>query len=193
MKDKFPSDEAFRIAAETLECEVAAIRAVASVECGPSGAFLPTDEPVILYEPHIFSRLTNRRFDRSHPDLSYQKWKPGAYGKASQQHAKLQRAVDLDRDAALKSCSWGLFQVMGENHFRAGHPDVQSMVSAAYRSVDDHLQMFVHFIKADKRLHKALRALDWSAFARIYNGPAFARNQYDTKMATAYKQFKQKE
>jgi hypothetical protein len=35
-------------------------------------------------------------------------------------------------------------------------------------------------------LAAALRRHDWHAFARGYNGPAYARNAYDAKMAEAY-------
>ena len=42
----------------------------------------------------------------------------------------------------------------------------------------------------DKRKVDALRSLDWAAFAYCYNGPQYAKNQYDTKMAKLYAQLK---
>lgn len=182
-----PSIEAYTCAAWMLGCDVAAIRAVAEVESGPQGAFLDSGEPVILYEGHVFHRLTGGRFDARYPDLSFPKWKPGAYGTVSEQHLKLQRAAVLDRESALKACSWGLFQVLGSNHRAAGYPTVQRMVTAAYRSVDDHLRMFVNFIQSKGELIDALRAHDWPAFAAAYNGNGYRQNKYDEKMAAAYK------
>ena len=41
-------------------------------------------------------------------------------------------------------------------------------------------------------LEKVLAALqkkDWKAFARLYNGPAYAQNRYDEKLSTAYSSF----
>jgi hypothetical protein len=184
-----PSSQSYEHAAWMLRCEVAAIMAVAYVESGPGGAFLPTGEPVILPEPHIFHELTGGKFDARYPDLSYPKWKPGHYGKASEQHAKLQRMVALDKEAAFKATSWGLFQIMGHNYRRAGFATVQAMVNAAYKDVDEHLRMFVRFIMADDAMADALRDHRWADFARRYNGTRFSENHYDTKMAQAYERF----
>jgi hypothetical protein len=88
-------------AARLLNCEVACIKAVTEVESKGSG-FLYTKEPVILFERHIFRRRTNGKYDYL-PYLSNKN--PGNYGKVSEQHAKLQEAVKLDRNAALMSAS----------------------------------------------------------------------------------------
>ena len=37
---------------------------------------------------------------------------------------------------------------------------------------------------------KDLRARNWAAFSRKYNGPSYARRGYHTRMAAAYKKFK---
>lgn len=188
-----PSDHAYVSAAWFLAVEPAALKAVAEIEAGPQGAFLDTGEPVILYERHIFHRLTNGRysgavaagdFPREVSQLSLPT--PGGYGAVSIQHAKLQAAVKLDREAALKACSWGLFQILGLNHVEAGHATVQSFVTAMYRGVDEHLRALVMFLRHDDRMMQALRDHDWAAFAARYNGPAFARNQYDKKLAAAF-------
>jgi hypothetical protein len=105
------SESESQAAAQKLNCDVAAVKAVAEVECGKYGAFLPTGDPVILFEHHKFSKFTGRKYDQTHPDISNRK--SGGYGAVSEQHGKLARAAALDRDAALQSCSWGLFQVMG--------------------------------------------------------------------------------
>ena len=52
-----------------------------------------------------------------------------------------------------------------------------------------HLDAFVNFIKANK-LDGTLRAKNWAAFARGYNGPGYAQNAYDKKMAEAYARWK---
>lgn len=181
-----PTPEAFAAAAWMLACDVAAIRAVAEVESGPYGAFNDDGSPVILYEAHYFHRLTSGRFAKSHPDLSYPNWKPGNYGSNALQHDKLRRASALNREAAQMSCSWGLFQIMGENFRRAGHVSIQRFVNAAFRSADDHLRMFVNFIQSNGEMHDALRAHDWPTFASKFNGPGYKTNRYDEKMTAAY-------
>ncbi len=35
----------------------------------------------------------------------------------------------------------------------------------------------------------ALQAMDWAGYARIYNGPSYSANDYDTKLAAAYARF----
>lgn len=187
-----PSAESFVAAAWFLRCEVPAIRAVAEVESGPHGAFLATGEPVILYERHLFHRLTGgihggvqvKDAAREYGHLSLSA--PGGYGPVSLQHVKLEAAVVLDREAALKSCSWGLFQILGLNHVRAGYPNLQRFINAMYREVDDHLRAFVMFIRGDDQLLDALRSLSWDVFAQLYNGPAYRRNDYHNKLAKAY-------
>ena len=38
-------------------------------------------------------------------------------------------------------------------------------------------------------LHKALANHDWAAFAQGYNGPSYAKNQYDTLLAANFQKF----
>ncbi len=200
MKPDHPTDEGYAAAAWLLMCDVAAMKAVGRVEAGPQGAFDDQDRPVILFEPHVFNRLTKgRNLGRRAPGISGEAgvlarkvWFPSAYGASSIQHARLDAAAALDREAALKSASWGLFQIMGENHERAGYSTIQRFVNAAYRSADDHLRMLVNFIRRDERLVDAIRSHDWATFARIYNGPGYRANRYDEKMAAAYAELSRK-
>src|SRR5688572_3325692 len=102
-------DAAIADAAKKLGCEVAAVRAVIDVES--RGGFLSDGRPKILFERHYFSRLTKRKFDASHPGVSNGQW--GGYGAGgAHQYDRLNQAAALDRDAALHSASWGLFQIM---------------------------------------------------------------------------------
>jgi len=176
-------DSDFAAAAASLGCDAKAIKAVAKVESSRS-PFDPLGRPTILYERHLFRRLTAGRFD-SHPDLSNRA--AGGYGKFAEQYGKLQRAYALDPDAALKACSWGMFQILGMNHKAAGFASVDTFVKAMCQTEADHLKAFVSFIKASPGLLVALRERDWSGFARRYNGPEYHKNHYDEKMADAYR------
>lgn len=183
------TEQGFKAAAKLIGCDVAAVKAVAKVE-SPRGPFLADGRPSILFEPHIFSRYTGGRFDRSHPTISYPRWKTGAYGPAGAfQHARLEQAAALDRTAALMSCSWGQFQLMGFNHKVCGYSTVQGFVNAMYRSADDQLAAFVAYV-INRGLADELRRLDWAGFAYGYNGAGYAANRYDQKMAAAYASFR---
>lgn len=178
----------YAAAAGRLGCSVAAIKAVAEVESTGSG-FLPSGEPKILFEAHIFDQLTDGRFRRAHPDISSAKWDRSLYGPSgAHQHKRLQKAVTLDREAALQAASWGRWQVMGFNWKLVGRTTLQSFISAQYKSEGEHLKDFVGYVLG-RSLNDELQRLDWAGFARGYNGPSYAQNAYDTKMAAAYRKW----
>lgn len=175
-------DTAIADAAKKLGVEAAAVRAVIDVES--RGGFLPDGRPKILFERHYFSRLTKGRFDTSHPGISNGKW--GGYGAGgAHQYDRLNAAIALDRDAALRSASWGLFQIMGDHCKTLGFADVEAFVAAMVSGEAAQLDAFVTFVKKN-RLDDELVRHDWAAFARGYNGPAYKENHYDTKLAAAY-------
>lgn len=184
------TDADYAEAARLLGCDAAAIRAVAEVESAGS-AFYADGYPVILFERHIFSRLTGGRFDSSHPTISNPK--PGGYGRAgANQRRRFSAAFNLDADAAMQATSWGRFQILGINYRRAGFKSVGEFVDAMKRSEREQLLAFVRFILSSPTLTTALRKHDWAAFAREYNGPAYKKNRYDIKLADAYQRFAKK-
>lgn len=176
-------DKDFEEAAAQIGCEIAAVKTVADVESA-GGGFLKDKRPKILFESHWFGRLTDHRFDKSHPDISTARW-VGGYAGGSKEYKRLEKAMDLDEEAALKSASWGKFQILGVNHKLAGFSTVQDFVKAHVKSEGEHLRAFVNFIRS-KKLDDELRDLRWADFAAVYNGPAYRKNRYDEKMAAAY-------
>lgn len=183
------TEQDFIHAAEVLECEGAAIKAVAEVEAAGYG-FLPDGRPKILFEAHIFSRETGGKYDITHPDISSKRWNRFLYKGGAKEYERLEKAKQLDMQAALKSCSWGKFQIMGFNFKRCGYDDVKSFVEDMYKGESYHLIAFTEFIRSNKRLHKALAAKNWESFAKLYNGPAYRLNKYDEKLKSSYQKFK---
>lgn len=175
-----------RDAADRLGVELAVIRAFAAVESRGKG-FLESGHPVVLFERHYFHRITGGRFNESHPDLSHHKPTPaGEYGKLSEQPDRLKRAMALDHDAAVRSTSYGLFQVMGDNWKKCGYLSVGHFEKMMWTGADEHLRAFVGFVESSPRLVEALRSKDWHTAARIYNGPGYAKHDYAGRMAAAY-------
>lgn len=179
---KLLGPEDFQRAAAVIGCDVAAIRAVCAVEA-PRGGFLPDGQPTILFERHQFSKRTGGKFDASNPSISNPK--RGGYVGGAGEHLRLQQAAALDRDAALKSASWGKFQIMGFNYAACGFPSLQSFINAMYHSEGAQLDAFIAFVKHEG-LADELREHRWADFARRYNGPDYAANRYDDKLAGAY-------
>lgn len=178
--------------AKSLDLEVAVVKAVRQVEVGGKSGFDATGLPIILFEGHWFSHFTNGVYDKSHPTISYPTWTKRFYtGSNTREHARLAEAAQLDREAALKSASWGLAQIMGFNYEAAGFKKLQDFVNAMYESEQAQLLAWMNFIKTDKhgRMVPALRQHRWADFARDYNGSDYAKNKYDTKLAEAYMDF----
>ena len=178
-------DADYAHAAQSLGCTVAAIRAVAHVESA-GGGFLADGRPKLLFERHVFHARTGGRFGAAHPAVSSAS--RGGYLGGAREYERLRRAITLDRRAALESASWGKFQIMGFNFAAAGHRHVEQFVGAMVSGEAAQLAAFAAFIEA-KKLADALIREDWTAFARGYNGPAFAQNAYDRKIAAAHARF----
>lgn len=122
--------------------------------------------------------------------LAYKTWGSKPYPRTADEcYALLNRMMEINETAALKSCSWGLGQVMGENHIAAGYDTVQEMVRAFMNDEEAHLEAAVNFILYHK-LDDELRRHDWAGFAKGYNGPAYKKNRYDEKLATAFTKWK---
>ena len=182
MKKPTLTGQDFERAAGELDCSVAAIKAVCEVEA-PRGGFLPSGDPTILFERHQFSKRTGSKFDISHPQISNRQ--PGGYKGGQAEHDRLAEAASLDRPAALESASWGKFQIMGFNYASAGFENLQAFINAMYQSEGRQLDAFVSFIQHEG-MAIFLRDHRWADFARRYNGPNYAINKYDSKLAEAY-------
>ena len=208
------TEKQFSLSAISLSVPVAAIKAVAEVEARGDG-FLPTGQPVILFEPHVFWKELRARgtfpkdyilyeavYDKNgketgalkaivnskYADILYPKWKPGAYGPSSRQHERLARAAEIDREAALSSASWGKFQIMGFNWKECGCSSLQEFINIIYESEYGHLLLFCHFI-SKKGLVKHLKNRRWDLFAYGYNGEGYKTNKYDKKLEAAFKKY----
>ncbi|MHA1565421.1 MAG: N-acetylmuramidase domain-containing protein [Alphaproteobacteria bacterium] len=178
------TDKDFQRAATRLGCDETVIRAVSKVESGGNSGFLKDKRPKILFESRWFHKLTDGQYDDTHPDISTPTWVRNYRGGALE-YERLAKALKLHREAALKSASWGMFQILGANHAVVGFPTAEKYVQAQLVSEGAHLDAFVGFVITN-RLDDELRDRRWADFARGYNGPAFRQNRYDEKLAVAY-------
>lgn len=162
------------------------IHAVMEVEAAGSG-FDSQGRPKMLFEPHIFDRLLRNKPDKLREaraaGLAYPNWGAKPYPKES--YTRLERAMQIDETAALKAASWGLGQILGDNHVAAGYPSPQAMVKDFTLDEDNHLEAMIRFIKA-KKLDRHIRSHAWAAFANGYNGPQYAKHNYHGRLAAAF-------
>ncbi len=217
--------------AENLGCEPEVLMAIAKVESGGRSAFWRLNRgdgahiPAILYERHYFSDLTNGKYDSTHPDISWpvgyrKKSELGSTDKKMHDHKvdaddiyssyatsylRLINAYRLDPGAALQSCSWGKFQIMGRNYVLCGAASIEEFVSAMCAAELGQIQLLAGFIQKKPRAWKnpknkalgkeislwdAVKTKDWKAIAFNYNGPSYATYGYDTKIQAAYDAYK---
>jgi hypothetical protein len=180
-----------RVAAD-LKVEPAAFRAVLEVEAAGSG-FDKASRPKALFERHHFYRnlkpMPDQQAEAVAAGLAYPKWGEKPYQKGSDAvYKEIERACAINEDAALLSTSWGLGQIMGFNYRMIGKPSVQSMVNEAMDSEAGQLRQVAAFLRASG-LQDALMTRNWAKVARGYNGPGYAKNAYDVKLARAYDKF----
>lgn len=158
------------------------IWAVLTVETRGFG-FLPDRRPQILYERHIFHRLSKGKFSLTNGDVSNAK--AGGYVGGAAEYGRLEKAIALDRSTALQSVSWGIGQVMGFNFKTAGFASVEEMVDAMIKDENAQLMAMANFVKSEG-LDKHMQEENWVDFARGYNGSEFKKNEYDTRLAAAH-------
>ena len=181
-------DRDFLTFKRALDVDEDTIRAFLEVEAAGSG-FDSAGRPKMLFEPHVFYRNLSvpERTQAVEQGLAYKRWGQDSY--PSDSYPRLLKAMLIDETAALRSASWGIGQVLGENHVSVGYRTPQQMVLAAMQSEEDQVHMMLDFIVANS-IDDDLRARRWDVVARIYNGPGYAAHGYHTRLAAAYRKWK---
>lgn len=181
--------------AKKYDLEPAVILAIQSVESGNNG-YLPDGRPKILFEGHVFWRMLKAAgknpadYVKGNEDILFEKQDRSKYTRGAAEYARLEKAEKIDRVAALKSASWGEFQIMGFNHKTVGYPDVDSFVESIKQPGAGQIRAVLAFMDNNKLLplvrgpHK-----NWAKFAAAYNGAGYKKNQYDVKLLKAYDRF----
>jgi len=183
LKDDFISEKALEN-----DLSPAAVKAVIKVESRGRG-FNRVKQPVILFEGHIFWKelerigLDPQSLVEGNEDIIYKVPNYKYYNRA--QYPRLEKAKAIDGEAALKSASYGMFQIMGFNHTLTGFDSVFEMVDYVSKSEKNQLEAFMSFLK-NTACYEDLKAKDWASFARHYNGAMYKKNQYDKKLEKAY-------
>ena len=165
---------------------------VAVVNVESNGQIFATDvaedAPVIRWEGHYFYRLLKGEQRAAAVRAGLAAPEAGTVKNPKSQRKRydmLERAITIDKVAALSSISIGVGQVMGSHWKTLGFHHPEKMFDLAETGlagqVDIMCRFIVHFDLKDE-----IDRLDWSGFARGYNGPAYRKNAYHTKLAKAY-------
>lgn len=180
--------------------------------------------PKVLYERHWFKRLTRTNklspspYESKYPDIcgpAYRRVKKNKEGKlidqstyeiitsiqdtygpeGAYQYKRLVKAYQLNPDAALQSCSWGKFQIMGFNYKTAGFATVKSFTKAMSRSDHEHFKAFLKFANGNSVLLEALRKKDFEKIAEGHNGKNWRtlNAHYATNLRNYYDEYQKRD
>ncbi|MBD8018490.1 N-acetylmuramidase domain-containing protein [Kaistella pullorum] len=197
--DLFLSEQDLKDFAKSFNLELAAVKAVNEVEsCGKG--FLINGKPKILFEGHIFWQQLKKRalkpekmLTSSNRNVLYEKWTKAFYLGGAKEYDRLDEAIAISSDpkvkeAALASCSWGSFQIMGFHAKSLGYASVQDFVDRMHIHEREHLKAFGKFLEINN-IMTDLRNKNWANVAKKYNGPAYKQNKYDEKLRKAYEKY----
>ena len=182
------------VAAE-LGVEVAAIKAVVEIEAGKAHkGFWKPGHPIINFDLSVFRQMASRHkinlsaAQSKHP-VVFNRPNISKYG--SQQaavQARVDGAMAIDSVTAIEGTFWGMFQIGGFNWRQCGTSGPKDFWRKMCTSERDQLELFAEFITRAGLLPH-LKSKNWSAFARGYNGPSYAKRGYHTRLAAAYARY----
>lgn len=182
------TEEDFKIVAEELGVEIAAIKAVVAIEAGVQmKGFWTPGVPVINFDPKMYSRFRTPAGSRE--KAVGEKVPEGLTGYALKEWTQLINARKVDARGANLGTFWGMFQIGGFNYDKCGCASVDEFVKLMAYSELEQLELFAAFITNSGMLTD-LKNKNWAGFSRKYNGPGYAKRGYHTKMAAAYKKYK---
>lgn len=175
---------------------------LALVEVETSGATFEQDgrTPQLLYERHVawrqaakVSTALQRAFAAA--GLAIPKWSRSTQykdqGTSAKRLALIARARGINAEVANQSASWGVGQTMGFLYPELGFPSACAMVEHMTGNLAGQIDCMLRELR-NKRLIEPLNAGDYAKVARIYNGPGYAANRYDTRLADADKRWTRK-
>ena len=171
--------------------DVAAVLAVAQVESGGRSGFQSNGELTVLFEAHLFYKelrnvgLNPDALMARYPNLISPVWNRALYKGGDAENVRLAEALKI-HPCALKCASYGMFQILGSNCRACGFATPEEFIAFLKTGTEAQVGAFLKFVSSNPAMLVALKIHDWATFARLYNGPGYAQNQYDTKIAAAY-------
>lgn len=177
--------------AKSIGVDPKAFKAIVTVEA-QGKPFDAKHRVIALYEPHIAYRMADPDVRRElvRAGLAYAKWGTRRYPKTMEERfAQIDKVSEIGTpELAADATSWGMGQIMGFNAQSAGYLNAVDMVKAFAADAENQVAAMGAFTLNNHALLRALIRLDWATVAELWNGAAYRKNHYDTKLASAYKE-----
>lgn len=185
------TDADFERVARELDVETAAIKAVVSIEAGSAmQGFWAPGVPVINFDPTMYRKYAPKAKNKA--GAKGETVPAGLTGYARSEWSQLINARKVNAEGANLGTFWGMFQIGGFCYEVCNCKSVDEFVKRMSQSELEQLELFAAFVKNTGYV-RDMRAKNWAAFSRKYNGPSYAKRGYHTKMAAAYSKFKSQE
>lgn len=155
------------------------------VETGGEGFDKSTGKILIQFEPAWFKKFS--------PYAPSGKWSVNKVEVQRKEWIAFNDAFAKDKEAAMKSTSIGLGQIMGFHYKALGFKQVGDMWDNAKVGLANQVKQMLSFIRSNKQLEKAMLSHNWHLCAYYYNGAEYkamakkwGREPYNVSLEKAY-------
>lgn len=185
------SDEDWERISKELGVEEAILKAIYEVETSGK-SYLGEGYPALLFEAHVFYRELKAEgrdvesLKVSYPNIISKSWNKSLYKGGIGEVSRINEAYLISPSSALRSASFGAFQVCG---FNCGKMGPYEFYRRIWTSETGQLEILSEFLK-NSGIVPYMKALNFEEIARRYNGPGYATQGYHTKLENSYKKYK---
>ena len=162
--DTEPSEAQKQVAA-ALNIDVEVIMAIGAVESGGRSG------PTLRFEPHLFHRDASSAEAAKVPFTAHSP--PPTYSRVGKETKKpaFDHAYTVNKKAAIRSTSWGMYQVLGGHLLKKYGPDPDRALAAFYNDPDAVSYVLLQsWMEGSPKARKAAQEKDFVSFAGYYNG-----------------------
>lgn len=197
---KLITDQEIKTMAKEFGLTYKHIKTVQLIEASGGGYDAKTGKIKIQFEPHVFHReLATKKISSALKLITGTLYRvtignfilENKVDVQSKEWEAFEKAKSINEDAAYRATSFGLGQICGFNCKLAGFKTAKEMADAMEKSEYEQLKGMLNFIKSQPGMFKALLNCDWATFARLYNGPAYKKFNYDTRLKETYDKLKE--
>jgi hypothetical protein len=163
--------------------EYRVLRSIIQVESGQHGFHPVTGKIIIQFEPSWFKCFCNDWVAETKHII----WQSNKVGNQAAEWKAFNSAFAVNAEAAMKSSSIGMMQLIGFHYAESGFKKEGEMWDFAKESEYNQVLLAIKWIKTVRPLDLAIKNKDWQKIAYYYNGANYRAFCYDTRLLVAYR------